>query len=761
MNMHINTKKIIRLSAYGLLASMLLFGGCSNQGPTAEEYEERGEWIRAIVEYRKLVNDDPTNPELKLKLHHLELRAANLFYRQGMVFIGRNELDSAITQFRQGMIAQPSNDKLGQALKTALARKEASTLYKEGMRQYKANNKEAARQRFTQALEVYPDHKKAAQKLKDLAQPQNTNKTGQFVLSSTKPITLNFRNTDLKAAFEFIGKSFGVNVIYDEDIQDEQISLFADGVTFYQALDLINITAKTFVKKVGPNTLLIAPDTADKHGQYEDFIVRTFHLNTVRAKDMLQILKGVITPKKVIINEKLNTVIIRDTEKVLNLADRLIQLNDRKPAETIVDVEIIEVNRSKSERLGFDFGSEITATFEPTSISGSIPTALKAGTVTLPAFTFRYFKQDVDAKTLANPKIRVIDGRQAKIHIGDRVPLRSSTVQDSTGQTRTTFVYTDIGIRLAVNTTIHLDNSVLITLGLEVSTLGQNLGTPDEPAFAIGTRNAETIMLLRDDETAILGGLIRDEERNSRVQVPGLGDVPALGALFRSTDESAGRTDILLTITPRVIRPWELPSKNSMAFYSGNANKYLSKGMFASLDAPVKKASTPLPTIQVGKTEIDTIPGNNENIPEVPPKSNQALVTANNPLLSFSDGLYEKTVGQEFEIEILAEGLADTKGGAMTVLYNPAIMEVVGEATPASSNILLRSSPGDQEGSLLLSFVLNEPPESAGPIKIGSVFVKGKKPGVSYLIYRSPKLEQSKGEKVDAEKRASRVVIKQ
>ena len=146
------------------------------------------------------------------------------------------------------------------------------------------------------------------------------------------------------------------------------------------------------------------------------------------------------------------------------------------------------MNRSKSERLGLDFGTYSLTAAVPSPgtvpLSGSIREAIRStATLTVPPLTFRFFKQDVDAKILANPKIRVLNGRAAKIHIGDRVPLRAATIVDATGQTRTTFDYKDIGIRLTVEPMIYLDNSSMLKLGLEVSSLGENLGTPNEPAF--------------------------------------------------------------------------------------------------------------------------------------------------------------------------------------------------------------------------------------------------------------------------------------
>src|SRR6185503_12647388 len=205
-----------------------------------------------------------------------------------------------------------------------------------------------------------------------------------LALGSTSPVTLNFRQTDLKQAFEFLAKSFGVNVMFDESVKSAPGTLFARDVTFDQGLKLLLATTKMFYKRIGPNTILLAPDTKDKRGQYEDHMVRTYQLNVVRAKDMADILKGLVNIKKISINETLNTIVIRDTEDVVRLAERIIETNDRKPAEIILDVEILEVNRNKSETLGLDLGSYSVSASLPAPgtvpISGSIRRTLSSET---------------------------------------------------------------------------------------------------------------------------------------------------------------------------------------------------------------------------------------------------------------------------------------------------------------------------------------------------------------------------------------------
>ncbi len=750
----------------------LLAACASSPVKRAEEYASQDEWLKAVLEYRKALVERPGDIEFRSRLKQTELKAADFYYQQGQQSFEQGNLDEAIVQFQHGLASMPDHRKLQQVMTDAIARKEAANLYQEGLNLHQAGKLDDARRQFQRTLEVYPDHKEAAAALAELKKQDQEKAFEGLALSSKAPITLNFRQTDLKQSFEFLAKSFGVNVIFDESVKSVPVTLFAKDVTFEQGLSLLLTTSKTFYKRIGGNTILIAPDSKEKRGQYEDHLVRTFQMNTVRAKEMADILKGIVTIKKIMINEQLNTIVVRDTEDVIKLAERIIENNDRKPAEMILEVEILEVNRSKSERLGLDFGtySFTAAVPAPVPLNRRIRSSIaSSATLAIPSLTFRLFKQDVDAKTLANPKIRVLNGRAAKIHIGDRVPLRAATIVDATGQTRTTFDYKDIGIKLLAEPTIYLDNSALVKLGLEVSSLGENLGTANDPAFRIGTRNAETFMLLRDGETAILGGLIQDEERNTRIKVPGFGDIPAVGSLFTSFDDSANRTDVLLTITPRVVRGWDVPTRMAREFYSGSENVYSDKPLFASLEsatsaqirtepgaaAPVAGAPIIVTPPPVAATSA---PGAQAAVSVAGALAPAAQILP--PILAFSEPVYEVASGQNFEMRVIGANLAGAADVPLEILYNPQLLSYVSGArgdVPAES---FNSSADASRGVLSVSLGLAGGAAPTGNAVLARVILRGEKPGISYLVYRVPVIKTASGDTLNAQVRAARVVIK-
>lgn len=727
---------VLRISK--LLVFVFLLSSCASPIKDAEVLATRGEWLNAVLEYRKALLKEPGDIELRSRLKQTELKAADYYYQKGLRLLEQNNIDAAIVEYQRGLIAKPDHGKLEEAMKSLLTLKKANSLYLEGMYSKKSGRDKEAHEQFLRVLQVYPDHEKATVEVQRYISQKEEN-SDEFALKSKAPITLKFKKTGIRTTFQFLAKSFGINVIFDEAIKDQSVTLFAKNVTFEQALNLLLVTTKSFYKKLGKNTILLSPDTKEKRGQYEDYIIRIFSLRNIKAKNMAAILKNVLSLKKIQVNEKQNTIIVRSTDVILSLVDKVIRSNDRKPAELILDVEILEVNRTKTEQLGLDFGSQVTNVY-PT-FTGSFAAALSQGTVTLPNLSFRYYKQDVDAKILANPKIRVMDDKPAKIHIGDRVPLRAATIQDATGQTRTTFEYKDIGIKLTAEPDIHLDNSVTVKLGLEVSSLGQNLGTVAEPAFSIGTRNADTVMLLRDGETAILGGLIRDEDRRSLANVPGLGDIPILGRVFGTSDDQSTRTDVLLTITPRIVRGWDIPPKDLRSIYSGTEKSYTNRSIFSNFNDKIKNKEV--------KISLPNIKNNKDGL-----KSRKAKVIK----LGFDKTAFTITDNGESEIKVIGENLKDVKFLPFDILYNPNLLSF--EEGIQSDAPVSKFSATEESGQGTISIKLNDlDVTDDSPQVLCTLILKGVKPGISYLVFRTNEYQGKNGNAVKSQVQTSRIIV--
>jgi general secretion pathway protein D len=750
------------LSIFYALLSMVL-AGCRTL-PTPESYASKSDWMKSVLDYRRQYSEHPGDYEVKMRLEQAELNAAEAFYQDGMSLKEQGLLDDAIYQFREGLTAMPNNEKVANALKSTLKEKEAGTFYQQAVDLDKAGKGDEARNLLNQALAANPDHEGAKALLGKINEESQAKSVG-LAVSSKEPISLHFNHTDLRAAFDFIGKTFGINVIFDESAKNKEITLSVENVTFEQALSLILNTTQTFYTQLGPNTILISEDTQAKRGQYEDLMIRTIQLNSVKASDMANILKSTIELKHVIVNEALNTLIIRDTKDVLKLAEEIIAANDRPPAEVLLDVEILEVNRNKEEQLGFNYGSLLTYTGPQTApnvstlASTDFLDTLGQGSLTLPTVTFNYFKQDVDSKTLAHPQIRTLDSKEAKIHIGDRVPLTSAVIQQTTGQVQTTYNYTDIGVLLDVSPVINLDRTVSVKLNLEVSSLGANLGTPQNPAFDIGTRDATTNMLLHDGETAILGGLIQDSERKTYVKVPFLGDIPIIGRVFATnSDESSQRTDILLTITPRIVRDWQFPRKDLQEVYSGSSAKLSSKPLFAPFEQKAKGA--PAPRIALGEPVGQATPSVT-GTPVLPFQGTapSAPVSGGGVNLSFGEAQYDAVLGQPVTLKLYGENITSLKELPLAVAFNGNFLKFV-SATAGSPQVVDVQSDSDEKHGLVRMKLDLKPETQTGPVELVDLVLNGNTPGISYLVFLNPSFKDQNGNDVHAQAHASRIVVK-
>ncbi len=743
-----------------VMLGLAVVAGCASL-PKPENYASKSEWMKAVQEYRRQYLEHPADYEIKMKLEEAELNAAEAFYEDGMALEKQGSLDDAIYQFREGLSAMPDNEKIANTLQKVLALKEASTFYQQAVDLDKAGKEDDAKNLLTQALDADPEHE-GARALLEKIKAQAPESTGGLVFSSREPVSLHFNHTDLKAAFDFIGRSFGINVLFDGELKEQNVTLSVEDVTFEQALDLILHTTQTFSKTVGPNTILVADDTPDKHAQYDDLLIKDIQLNSVRASDMANLLKSVVDLKHVVVNDQLNTLTIRDTADKLKLAQEIIEANDRPPAEVLLDVEILEVDRTKAEQLGMDYGQSLQLGFPPqTSISGlnadNIINTLGQVNFTLPTLTLNYFKQDVDAKTLAHPQIRTLDSKEAKIHIGDRVPLASANIQPTNGGVlQTTYTYSDIGVLLDILPVINLDRTVQVKLSLEVSSLGPNIGSSGNPAYEILTRDADSTMLLHDGESAVLGGLIQDDDSKTNNHLPIIGDFPILGDyLAGNVDNSDSRTDILLTITPHIVRDWSFPHKELQEVYSGTQDNLSSKPLFSLFDQ--KAAGNREPKIALGPETGAAGPTTSDAMPAAlfsGAQDNSGVVFA------FDQPQYEAELGQSVELKLYGENIGKLKTFPLAVAFNASYLKFA-SASPGSPAVeKVEADSDDKHGMVRMTLTLQPGQAATGPVELADLKLDGYTPGISYLMFLNPTFKDENGNDVQAQAHASRIVVK-
>ncbi len=765
-----------------LLCLAVSLAGCagSRAFQRGESYSHHGEWDLAVKEYREANKKDPQNIEYRSALLRAEETAANQHYKKARSFVKERKLDQAIIELQQAVFLNPSNAAIQGALKSVLNMKEAEEHYRAALTFQELNRLNDAINELNLAVELDPENAKYYDSLAKLQKKKAESEPDEaLTLASDKPITLNFKNTNIKEVFEILSKLSGINIMFDEEVKAQPVTVFVKDVSFQYALNLLLSTNKLFMKKISADTIIIIPKNKAKMDQYQDLMVKTFYLNNARAKESVNLLRSMLDIRKVYVNEVLNSITVRDTPEKIKLIEKIINANDLKEAEVILDVEILEIARSNSMKYGWNFtpgGLSATANVQSTTTAagsgitlGELRNLSSDNIIlTIPGLVVNLIKQDSDSQTLANPRVRVLNNKQAKFLIGDRIPIQTSTIQSTTvGQVTSTFEYKDVGIKLNIEPTVHLNNTVTLKLGLEISSLGDaiNFGN-GQVQYKFGTRNTDTVINLRDGESVIVGGLIKDEERKSHVKVPLLGDIPILGKLFSSSDDGTIKTDILMSITPNIVRAMELPDKDVQNFWSGTEETYDTKPLFVSSGKSSKSTEKPLDKTAVldSLAKRETQPAG--QAPAEPEKAASPDHTVKPAVLEIKPGEAAAQVGQETRFELAVDNVKDLYGAIVTLGYDPKVVEF----KAASENGLLKKD-GQQTSFLFSNNIkagtvdiymtrIGDVGGVAGSGSLCTVVFQGKSGGSSDIVFKSVKLGNFNREPIKADVKGTKVVVK-
>lgn len=419
-------------------------------------------------------------------------------------------------------------------------------------------------------LQENPKQSHARQLIAEINSQMTRPEVSNLALESAfkKALSMEFKDTDLKSVFEIMSRTAGINFVFDKDIRQEtKISIFVRNNTIEDILKLLLLTNQLAYKVLNSNSLLIYPSTPAKQKDYQELVVRSFHVAHTDVKQMVAMIRGIVKAKDIYVNEQLNLFIMRDTLEAIRLAERLVTLNDLAEPEVMLDVAILEIARNNDFLLGPKLPQSVTfsgltgvgaAAAPATAVLnqiGSNELGLKSFTINNQAVID--FKQTLsNADVLANPRIRVSNKEKAKIHIGEKRPFFTANVQPGINSIVTsTPTFIDLGVKLDVEPRIGLNDDVTMKITLEVSNkTGDATGPGGATAPIVGTRNAETILTLKDGETQVLAGLIDNRETRTVGGLAGLLNIPGLDRLLSSQSVARQKTEIVLLITPRIIR---------------------------------------------------------------------------------------------------------------------------------------------------------------------------------------------------------------
>ncbi|MFL1512919.1 secretin N-terminal domain-containing protein [Pseudomonas prosekii] len=544
----------------------------------ASDLIEQGQYEAGLARIEEGLREDPRDTELHLLLNSGRAKAVTALLTAGDTDRSRRDFVSARQAYGRVLTIEPNNRRAQDALRQLDYLRSQDEKLELARGDLRRGDIYGADRQVKQILELDPKNEGALELQGNirLVQSRNVIAYPQLRTRLDRPVTLEFRDANLKTIFEVLSQVAGLNFIFDKDLRpDMKATIFVRDVRIEDAVELLLQQNQLHQKVVNENTLLIYPDSPQKLKDYQELVMRTFYLTSIDANTALNMIKTMLKTRDVFVDERLNTLTMRDSEDAIRMAEKLLQSQDQSNPEVVLEVEVMEV---ATQRI-LDLGLQWPNTFGVVNSDGSAVTLLdqlkgiNSSRISIsPSPQAKINAQDNDINTLASPVIRVSNREQARIHIGQRVPIISATSVPSTqGPVITESVtYLDVGLKLEVQPTVHLNNEVAIKIALEVSN-----ATPLEPTrqgtipVQVDTRNAQTTLRLHDGETQILAGLMRNDHGATGNKIPGLGDIPGLGRLFGSNKDTVGKSELVLSITPRIVRNLPYQSPSDMEFPTG------------------------------------------------------------------------------------------------------------------------------------------------------------------------------------------------
>jgi general secretion pathway protein D len=581
-----------------------------------EQAETLKDYDRAVVEYTKALRANPTDQNIKLALDRARMRASQEHAFRGRRFLANEHYEEALVEFQMASELNPTDSSVDEALRDT---------------RQKLRTKIAVTRGGKSELESLID------RTRDLAPP------GLDLPSDAKlPDSLVFSNASSRQVFRTIAQLSGLNVVFDPAFREEPISFDARNMTLEDALTSLTASTRTFYRVTAPRSITVIPDTRAKRLEYEDSVVRTIYLSNADMKEVIDLLRIVVDVRQITGMTAINAISLQDTPEHIAAAARLIAAIDKARPEVVIDVELLEVDRSRLREYGLQVASPGSA-----GISGSLDVNKEGLTLQdlsnltradvfvtgVPGIYYRLLKNDSNTRVLANPQLRTSEGIAAQAKFGEDVPVPLTQFAPiATGginqQPITSFTYRPVGVNIDITPRTHHDDEVSLTLKIELSSIsGTGTGvTAGIPVFA--SRQITSTIRLKDGQTNMLAGLIRDEERTVLDGVPGLSDIPLVGRLFAKNHKESTQTDIILTLTPHIVRTLELSEADLRPFRlgrgsgSGAASRSEAPPPQPPRDMPPEPQATPSPSfpqpLQPTFPGLNQLPGS--IVPVPPPK---------------------------------------------------------------------------------------------------------------------------------------------
>jgi general secretion pathway protein D len=569
----------LRRSSLGLLLLVVLVTtGCaaSSTRRAAQLAESEQDFDRAVVEYTKLVRANPNDKNARASLEQVRLRAAQAHFATARRLASLGKFEEALMEYQLAAELNPSSGLIQDEMRTVRTQLRAKVALA-------ADGKTQLETLVAQSLQA---------PLPGESLPEDV----------TLPDTLMFREASARVIYLAIGQYANLNVVFDPTFRDQNITVDLRKTNLSEALDSVSSATRHFWRSSGQRTVTIVPDTPAKRREYEEEIVQTFYLSNADLKETIDILRIVVDARRIAPLTANNAITIKDTPDRISAAGRIISAIDKARPEVIIDVELLEVDRTRMR----EYGLQIASPGSP-GIDGQVDINRDGFTLNdlrnltqsdvlltgLPGLYYRLLKTDSATRILANPSLRTSEGVAAQANFGERVPVPVTTFAPIAAggvqtQPITSFNYENIGVNIDITPRTHHDDDVSLAIKIQVSSIS-GTGFGGLPTF--GNRAISTVIRLKDGETNMLAGLIRDDERRVMGGIPGLSDLPLIGPLFAHNRSESQETDIILTLTPRIVRVLNLRAEDLTPFRVGRDSG--SPIIDVPLPAPVRPPGDP------------------------------------------------------------------------------------------------------------------------------------------------------------------------
>lgn len=637
---------------------------------------EQGDMEAGFAALEKAVQKSPRSAAFRKDLYIRKAAYIEQLLAQGDDERKAGKFTVAEEIFNKVLLLEPHNVRARTSLDALVRDRRHDEMVGQAREALKGGNADQAQRLLRPVLLENPDFPPALALRREIAELQAKRQMSEQTLRGNqgKPINVDFRDANVRMVFEALSRDSGINFILDKDVRpDLNTSIFAKNISSEDAIELILQTSQLQKKVLSGNTVLIYPNTPEKLKEYQELVVKTFYLQNANAKQVENTLKTLLKVKDLVIDEKLNLIMMRDTPEAVQLAEKLIATQDMAEPEVMLEVEIMEVLRSSLIDLGVQWPTQLSLT--PLASDGGALTVndlrhlnrsrIGAG---IGQAAISANQEITDANLLANPRIRVRNREKAKVMVGDRIPIVTTT-STSTGFVTDNIQYIDVGLKVELEPDIHLQNDVSIKVALEVSSLGSQIKTSSgTAAYQIGTRNASTTLRLRDGETQILAGLLSDEERASGAGLPGLSVLPVLGRLFGDRNDSQKKTEIVMAITPRMIRNLQIPDAGQSEFWSGSENNLRIRPLSFQAANPTESAATTGASTEgggasVGISKLSNIQG------KAPPAAENVAMTWEGPT--------EVKQGEQFKLLLKVKSDGVLRALPFQATFDPSVLQVV------------------------------------------------------------------------------------